>query len=142
MVSMEDNIEVPSVGGRPARAMSRHTLAEVIEPRYQELFELVHDEIRSSGFEEQIAAGLVLTGGTAKMEGAVEFAEELFQMPVRVGKPLNVKGLSEYTDDASFATAVGLLHYGKEQSDNKKASTQKSGESLFQRVQSWFKGEF
>jgi cell division protein FtsA len=139
---MEESIEVPSVGGRPARAMSRHTLAEVIEPRYQELFELVHDEIRASGFEEQIAAGLVLTGGTAKMEGAVEFAEELFQMPVRVGKPLNIIGLSEYADDAGFATAVGLLHYGKMQSENKKVSKQRSGESLLTRVQSWFKGEF
>ena len=76
------------------------------------------------------------------MEGAVEFAEELFQMPVRVGKPINVKGLSEYVDDAGFATVVGLLQYGKVQSDNKKSSTQKPGESLFQRVQSWFKGEF
>jgi len=139
---MEDSIEVPSVGGRPARVMSRHTLAEVIEPRYQELFELVHDEIRASGLEEQIAAGLVLTGGTAKMEGAVEFAEELFQMPVRVGKPINVKGLAEYVDDAGFATVVGLLQYGKVQTDNKNSSTQKSSESLFHRVQSWFKGEF
>ena len=127
MVSMEENIEVPSVGGRP---------------RYQELFELVQKEIRASGFEEQIAAGLVLTGGTAKMEGAVEFAEEIFQMPVRVGKPINMRGLSEYTDDSSFATVVGLLHYGKMQADNKKTSKQKSGESFFQRVQSWFKGEF
>ena len=76
------------------------------------------------------------------MEGAVEFAEEIFQMPVRVGKPINMRGLSEYTDDASFATVVGLLHYGKMQSDNKKSSKQKSGESFFQRVQSWFKGEF
>lgn len=142
MVSMEDNIEVPSVGGRPARAMSRHTLAEVIEPRYQELYELVHDEIRASGLEEQIAAGLVLTGGTAKMEGAVEFAEELFQMPVRVGKPINVKGLSEYTDDAGFATVVGLLQYGKMQSENKKISKHKPVESVFNRVQSWFKGNF
>ena len=122
MVSMEDSIEVPSVGGRPARVMSRHTLAEVIEPRYQELFELVYKEIKASGFDEQIAAGLVLTGGTAKMEGAVEFAEEIFQMPVRVGQPLGMVGLSEYTDDASFATAVGLLQYGKMQFDNKKDS--------------------
>jgi cell division protein FtsA len=142
MVSMEESIEVPSVGGRAARVMSRHTLAEVIEPRYQELFELVHDEIRASGLEEQIAAGLVLTGGTAKMEGAVEFAEEIFQMPVRVGNPINVKGLSEYVDDAGFATVVGLLQYGKVQADNKKSSKQKPGESLFHRVQSWFKGEF
>lgn len=142
MVSMEENIEVPSVGGRAARAMSRHTLAEVIEPRYQELFELIHEEIKSSGLEEQIAAGIVLTGGTAKMEGAVEFAEELFQMPVRVGTPLGVKGLSEYVEDASFATVIGLLQYGKESMQAKNASKGNGSEGLWQRIQSWFKGEF
>lgn len=142
MVSMEESIEVPSVGGRPSRAMSRHTLAEVIEPRYQELFELVHEEIRASGLEEQIAAGIVLTGGTAKMEGAVEFAEELFHMPVRVGQPLGVKGLAEYVEDASFATVVGLLQYGKEAMVAKNNSAQKQQEGLWQRIQSWFKGEF
>jgi cell division protein FtsA len=142
MVSMEENIEVPSVGGRPARAMSRHTLAEVIEPRYQELFELIQKEIRASGFEEQIAAGLVLTGGTAKMEGAVEFAEDIFQMPVRVGNPLEIKGLAEYVDDASFATAVGLLQYGKLQNTNNKIGSNKASDSLWTRIQSWFKGEF
>lgn len=142
MVSMEENIEVHSVGGRPSRAMSRHTLAEVIEPRYQELFELVHDEIRASGLEEQIAAGIVLTGGTAKMEGAVEFAEEIFQMPVRVGDPLGMKGLSEYVEDAKFATAVGLLQYGKEHVISQLATKKKSSDGVWQRIQSWFKGEF
>ncbi|TDF39353.1 cell division protein FtsA [Alteromonadaceae bacterium M269] len=142
MVSMEENIEVPSVGGRAARSMSRHTLSEVIEPRYQELFELVHEEIRSSGLEEHIAAGIVLTGGTAKMEGAVEFAEELFHVPVRVGEPLNVKGLSEYVEDPTFATAVGLLQYGKEEITAKQSNDSKSSEGYWQRIQSWFKGEF
>ncbi len=142
MVSMEENIEVHSVGGRPSRAMSRHTLAEVIEPRYQELFELVQDEIRSSGFEEQIAAGIVLTGGTAKMEGAVEFAEEIFQMPVRVGVPIAMKGLSEYVEDAKFATAVGLLQYGKEHVLSQESAKNTQSDGLWQRIQSWFKGEF
>jgi cell division protein FtsA len=142
MVSMEETIEVHSVGGRPSRAMSRHTLAEVIEPRYQELFELVHEEIRASGLEEQIAAGIVLTGGTAKMEGAVEFAEEIFQMPVRVGQPLGIKGLSEYVEDATFSTAVGLLLYGKEHLIAKLAAQNKSSDGVWQRIQSWFKGEF
>jgi cell division protein FtsA len=142
MVSMEESIEVHSVGGRPSRAMSRHTLAEVIEPRYQELFELVHEEIRASGLEEQIAAGIVLTGGTAKMEGAVEFAEEIFQMPVRVGQPLGMKGLSEYIEDAKFSTAVGLLLYGKEHLAAKLAAKDKASEGMWQRMQSWFKGEF
>lgn len=142
MVSMEESIEVPSVGGRPARVMSRHTLAEVIEPRYQELFELAYEQIKASGLEEQIAAGLVITGGTAKMEGAVEFAEEIFQMPVRVGKPHSVKGLAEYVDDACFATAVGLLQYGKQDINNKRTSSKKGEESVLKRIQSWFKGEF
>lgn len=142
MVSVEENIEVPSVGGRPSRSMSRHTLAEVIEPRYQELFELVFDEIKASGFEEQIAAGIVLTGGTAKMEGAVEFAEEIFHMPVRVGQPVGVKGLSEYVEDPTLATAVGLLQYVKEEMQMKQSAKKASGEGLFERIQSWFRGEF
>ena len=112
MVSMEENIEVPSVGGRPARSMSRHTLAEVVEPRYHELFELVQEELRECGLEDQIAAGYVLTGGTAKMEGVVEFAEEVFQMPVRVAQPSDVCGLKEYVNDPTYSTVVGLLHYG------------------------------
>jgi cell division protein FtsA len=147
MVSMEDSIEVPSVGGRPSRAMSRHTLAEVIEPRYQELFELAYEQIQASGLEEQIAAGMVITGGTANMEGAVEFAEEIFQMPVRVGKPHSIKGLAEYVDDPSFATAVGLLQYGKQNNiNNKRTSLSKDAPSAFKnavmRIQSWFKGNF
>ena len=145
MVSAEENIEVPSVGGRPSRSMSRQTLAEVIEPRYQELFELVRDEIRKSGLEDQIAAGIVLTGGTSKMEGVIEFAEELFQMPVRLGSPIGVCGLTEYVEDPGFATATGLLMYGKEmkqqQLDVEKVSAEKVG-NLIKRVSSWFKGEF
>ncbi len=142
MVSMEETIEVPSVGGRPSRAMSRHTLAEVIEPRYHELLEIAYEQIKASGLEDQIAAGLVLTGGTAKMEGAVEFAEEVFQMPVRVGKPHSIKGLAEYVDDPSYATAVGLLQYGKQHSNNKKTLPKSGEESVLKRIQSWFKGEF
>ncbi len=142
MVSMEDTINVPSVGGRPARTMSRHTLAEVIEPRYQELFELIHEEIKASGLEEQIAAGIVLTGGTVKMEGAVEFAEEIFQMPVRVGTPNNIKGLSDYVNDPSFAVAVGLLQYGRQSFDEQQIKHKEPSENIFSRIKAWFKGEF
>ena len=142
MVSMEDTINVPSVGGRPARTMSRHTLAEVIEPRYQELFELIHEEIKSSGLEEQIAAGIVLTGGTVKMEGAVEFAEEIFQMPVRVGTPNKIKGFSDYVNDPSFAVAVGLLQYGRQSMEEQQISQKIPTESVLSRIKAWFKGEF
>ncbi|MBU2880452.1 cell division protein FtsA [Psychrosphaera sp. B3R10] len=139
LASAEDNIEVPSVGGRPARIMSRHTLAEVIEPRYQEIYELILDEIRKSGLEDQIAAGIVLTGGTAKMTGAVEYAELVFQMPVRVGTPVGVKGLTEYVQDPSYATAVGLLLYGMEK---QQGNDEEKQQNWWQRIASWFKGEF
>jgi len=144
MVSMEENIEVPSVGGRPARSMSRHTLAEVVEPRYHELFELIQEEIRGAGLEDQIAAGYVLTGGTAKMEGVVEFAEEVFQMPVRIAEPSDVCGLKEYVNDPAYATVVGLLKYGmKANEEQNNESTSDSDEnSVWSRVLAWFKGEF
>lgn len=145
LVSREESIDVASVGGRPARSMSRLTLAEVVEPRYHELFELVLDEIRHVGLDEQqLAAGIVLTGGAAKMEGVAEFAEGVFQMPVRVGAPIRVRGLTDYINDPAYATAVGLLHYGREemqmQSKEKRSGDGVSG--LWNRVQSWFKGEF
>lgn len=143
MVSMEDNIEVPSVGGRPARSMSRHTLAEVVEPRYQELFELVRDQIYGSGLEEQIAAGVVLTGGTAKMEGAIEFAEEIFQMPVRLGTPIGIQGLSDYVSDPTYATSIGLLRFGQLDLNEQQEERQRSQKPHWiQRIQSWFRGEF
>lgn len=144
MVNMEESIEVPSVGGRPARSMSRHTLAEVIEPRYHELFELIQEELRTSGLEDQIAAGVVLTGGTAKMEGAIKFAEEIFQMPVRLGHPQPMKGLNDYVDDPTYATAVGLLHYGRGDMLNRKREPHGAEKvvSLLGRLKSWFKGEF
>jgi cell division protein FtsA len=141
---MEESIEVPSVGGRPARTMSRHTLSEVVEPRYQELFELIQEEVREAGLEDQIAAGYVLTGGTAKMEGAVEFAEEIFQMPVRIASPIAVQGLKEYVDDPSYATVVGLLHYGMQAQKSGVKEHQKSAgvTGLWSRLHAWFKGEF
>ena len=144
LVSMEENIDVPSVGGRPDRSMSRHTLSEVVEPRYQELFELIQEEIRESGLSDQIAAGFVLTGGTAKMEGVIEFAEEVFQMPVRIANPLNVEGLKEYVNDPSYATVVGLLHYGM-QANEQGSNGDKNREGvkdIWSRVHAWFKGEF
>ena len=144
LVSMEENIDVPSVGGRPARSMSRHTLSEVVEPRYQELFELIQEEVRESGLEDQIAACYVLTGGTAKMEGVVEFAEEIFQMPVRLATPLSVQGLKEYVNDPSYSTVVGLLHYGLQANSETFSETNKNDSvaSLWTRLQAWFKGEF
>ena len=144
MVSREDSIEVPSVGGRPSRSMSRHTLAEVVEPRYQELFELVLKELKDSGLEDQIAAGIVLTGGTASIQGVVDIAEATFGMPVRVASPLPIKGLYEYVDQSIYSTGVGLLHYGARRVIERQFERpERQGvTSAWNRVQSWFKGEF
>ncbi|MCM2678783.1 cell division protein FtsA [Echinimonas agarilytica] len=144
LVNMQDTIEVASVGGRPARTMSRHTLAEVVEPRYHELFELVLEELKGSGLADQVAAGVVLTGGTAKMEGATELAEDIFQMPVRLGQPQEVKGLYDYVSDPGYATAVGLLHYGMEdvQGNTRERTSTERVASLGTRLYGWFKGEF
>ncbi|MBY5992124.1 cell division protein FtsA [Ferrimonas balearica] len=144
LVSQEESIEVPSVGGRPARTMSRQTLAEVVEPRYQELFELVADALRSSGLEDQVAAGVVLTGGTAQIEGAETVAEACFGMPVRLAQPQPLKGLNDYIREPSYATAVGLLHYGAQQLMDKtqERAPQNGLGQLLGRMQSWFKGEF
>lgn len=143
MVSLEENIEVHSVGGRPARSLSRHTLAEVVEPRYQELYELIQQDVEKSDWDDQIAAGMVLTGGTGKMEGALELAEEVFQVPVRLGSPIGIKGLTEYTDDPAYATVIGLLHYGKDNlKESLKQEETQSMNGVFQQVKRWFKGNF
>ncbi|MCK8046627.1 cell division protein FtsA [Shewanella sp. 1CM18E] len=144
MVSREESIEVPSVGGRPSRSMSRHTLAEVVEPRYQELFELILKQLQESGLEDQIAAGIVITGGTASIEGAVDIAEATFGMPVRMAQPLPVKGLHEYVDQPIYSTGVGLLHFGARMVIEREFERpERQGvTSVWNRVQSWFKGEF
>lgn len=115
LTNADETIKVPSVGERPARDLSRQALAEVVEPRYDELFTLVQAELRHSGFEDMLAAGIVLTGGTSKMEGAVELAEEIFHMPVRLGSPQQVQGLKDIVDNPIYATGVGLLIFGQQQ---------------------------
>ena len=144
LVSMEESIDVPSVGGRPARTMSRHTLSEVVEPRYHALFELIQEEVREAGLEDQSAAGYGLTGGTSKMEGVVEFAEEVFQMPVRIASPFSIQGLKEYVNDPSYATVVGLLHYGMQAHDSgvKEMNKPEGVTGWWSRLHAWFKGEF
>jgi cell division protein FtsA len=117
-------------------------LAEVVEPRYEELFHLVRKELRRSGFEELIAAGIVLTGGSAKMEGAIDLAEEVFHMPVRLGVPQYVDGLADVVRNPIHATGVGLLLYGREALQAKaESSAAKIGfTSVVQKMKSWFHG--
>ncbi|MBK1648513.1 cell division protein FtsA [Rhabdochromatium marinum] len=109
-----DSIEVPSIGDRPARQLSRHTLTNVVEPRYEELLGLLQGELRHSGFEDLVPGGVVLTGGSAKMKGLVELAESVFQMPVRIGVPQYFTGLEERLKDPVYSTGIGLLIYAKQ----------------------------
>ncbi len=144
LANADESIEVPSVGDRPPRRLARQTLAEVVEPRYEELFTLVQAELRRSGYEDICAAGIVLTGGTSKMEGVVELAEEIFHMPVRLGMPEGVSGLLDVVRNPIYATGVGLLLFG--QHNRNSGFLQSSGEggfkSVLQRMKSWFQGNF
>ncbi|MBU2710232.1 cell division protein FtsA [Zooshikella harenae] len=144
LAGAEEMIKVPSVGDRPPRDLSRQALAEVVEPRYDELFTLVQAELRRSGFEDLAAAGIVLTGGTAKMEGAVELAEEIFHMPVRLGVPQNVKGLADVVQNPIYSTGVGLLMYGiKHQKEGRlSVPIRESQEGILMRMKQWFQGNF
>jgi len=137
-----ETIQVPSVGERQDRSLSRQALAEVVEPRYEELFNLIQAELRRSGFEHLMAAGIVLTGGTSKMEGVVELAEEIFHMPVSVGKPRCFSGLADIVRNPIYATAVGLLQYGSTQSEGMgRVKSQMDNESMLGRVKQWFMGQ-
>jgi cell division protein FtsA len=144
LANPDESIEVPSVGDRPARRLARQTLAEIVEPRYEELFNLIREELRRSGFEEMIAAGIVLTGGSARMEGAIELAEEIFHVPVRLGLPGHVKGLSDVVRNPIYSTGVGLLLYARENSAAASGAAALGGNvaGVFERMKSWFKGNF
>lgn len=141
----DENINVPSVGEKITRNLSRQALAEVVEPRYDELFTLVQAELRRSGFEDLIAAGIVLTGGTSKIEGAVELAEEIFHMPVRVGAPVNIQGrYSDVVRNPIYATGVGLLHYGMKQQrqGSQQVETEQDMTGLIGKLKGWLKENF
>ena len=117
LANPDETIEVPSVGDRPPRRLARQTLAEIVEPRFEELFSLIRNELRRSGFEESTPAGIIITGGSSKMEGAVELAEEIFHVPVRLGSPQYVEGLIDVVRNPIHATGVGLLLYGRDALD-------------------------
>lgn len=142
----EEEIEVPSISdNKPFRRISRQTLSDIIEPRYEELMLLVQSELRRVGYEEQIAAGIVLTGGSSQVWGLVELAEEIFHMPVRMGSPQNVTGLTEVVKNPIHSTGVGLLMYGRDHHQQQglhRIADQHSSESLFSKIKSWFQGNF
>ena len=144
LTNSDDIIEVPSVGDRPPRRLARQPLAEVVEPRYEELMSLVLAELRRSGYENLVAAGIVLTGGSSKMEGVVELAEEVFHMPVRLGVPQYVTGLIDVVRNPIHATGVGLLLFGhlSEQSMEHKKYSSGGLSAVYGRVKNWIQGNF
>ncbi|WP_062060290.1 cell division protein FtsA [Cellvibrio sp. OA-2007] len=145
LTSPDETIKVPSVGDRQPRDLSRQALAEVVEPRYDELFTLIQAELRRSGYEDLIAAGIVLTGGTSKMEGVIELAEEIFHMPVRLGAPQNIRGLSDIVNNPIYSTGVGLLIYAmkQQQGSGRASSTAKESQgSIFSKIKKIFQSNF
>ncbi len=147
LAKADETIEVPSVGDRPPRKLARQTLAEVVEPRIEELFGLTLAELRRSGFEDVVGSGIVLTGGSSKMEGMVELAEEVFHMPVRLGIPQYVGGLSGVVHNPIYATGVGLVLYGARSRVGRNysmhtRSSQAGLKSVLGKMKSWFQGNF
>jgi cell division protein FtsA len=144
MVKKEEMIEVPSVGGRRARVLSRQILAEIIEPRMEEIFTLVHREILKSGYENLIPSGVVLTGGTASLEGLPELVEQIFNLPVRRGYPSGIGGLMDVVNNPMYAAGVGLVLYGRRhRSEGRfKSSDRNFFGKVAQRMKRWFSDFF
>jgi cell division protein FtsA len=143
MIRKDETIEVPSVGGRKPRVLSRQTLAEIIEPRAEEILTLVHHEVGKTEYSSLIASGIILTGGSVLLEGMPELAEQIFNLPVRRGTPIGIGGLVDLVNSPMYATGVGLVLYG---SRNRVQSRFKVGEGniftkVTHRMKEWI-GEF
>ncbi len=141
MASPQERFEVSGIGARSNHELTRRELAEVIEPRYEELFRLVQSELRRSGFEDLIPAGMVLTGGSSKIEGCLDLAESILNMPIRLGSAKSVTGLQDVIADPSFATGIGLLLYGVEQQYQSMMPFQ-GQRGMFKRMRRWIQGNF
>ncbi|MFC0180394.1 cell division protein FtsA [Thorsellia kenyensis] len=150
-IARDDMIEVPSVGGRPARSLQREILAGVIEARYTELLTFANNEVlkvqnymKSKGIKNQLAAGFVLTGGASQIEGLVECAEAVFHNQVRIGYPHNITGLTDYASTPEFSTPLGLIFYGKGvfTEDISQKTSNVRIKSVFSKMKNWLKKEF
>ena len=144
LAGADEMIEVPGIGDRGPRSMSRQALAAVIEPRVEELFQLIQQTLRESGYEELLSSGVVLTGGSAALPGLVELGEEMFSMPVRVGSPKYDGSLADVVKGPRYATAIGLLFEGLAQRQHHGRVLQKTGslKNVAGRMKIWFQGNF
>ena len=140
LIAKEETIEVPSVGGREPREVSRQILGRIVAPRMEEIPTLAYKEIVKSGYEDILAAGVVLTGGTALLKGITELAEQIINMPVRRGSPTGIGGLNDVVNSPMYATGVGLVLYGSRHI-SKNAFIQGSGSlfvNMFKKIKKWF----
>ncbi|MDH7499316.1 MAG: cell division protein FtsA, partial [candidate division NC10 bacterium] len=145
LVKGDETIEVPSVGGRRPRVLSRQLLCEIIQPRVEEILSLANREVQKSGYQDQVAAGVVITGGASLMEGVPELAEQIFDLPVRTGEPRGVGGLVDIISSPIHATGVGLVSYGaahRSQRRFRKASDRTMFNKVFTRMKEWFENYF
>ncbi|HXE77968.1 MAG TPA: cell division protein FtsA [Rhodanobacter sp.] len=139
----EETIQVPSVGDRPPRRLARQSLAQSVQARYEEIFEMVQDQLRRSGYESLVAAGVVLTGGASRMEGALELAEEIFHKMVRIGMPQQVEGLGDVVTSPLHATGVGLLLHGARVGSQRSGRSSVGGsDALVGRLRGWVARNF
>ncbi|HIG64841.1 MAG TPA: cell division protein FtsA [Methyloprofundus sp.] len=141
LADANEMIDVASIGDRPSRKISKQNLAEIIEPRYEELMLLVQAELRRSGYEGLITAGIILTGGSSKVTGLVDLAEEIFHMPVRLGTPQHVVGLTDVVQNPVHATGVGLLLYGRDHLASGDHLVEKR-DGLLAAMKAWFQNNF
>ena len=137
LVHPDETINVQGIGDRPPRTLPRQVVAEVVEARYEELFTLIRGELQRGGYEDVIASGIVLTGGSSQLEGVVELAERVFEMPVNIGTPRNVAGLGDIVSNPIYATGVGLLVYGREEEGRDRKESKPGG--LLARIGQWFR---
>ena len=144
LADSQETVEVPGVGERAARQLSRKTLAEVIEPRVEELYSLVQSELRRSGYEELLSSGVVITGGSGVMRGMVELGEEVFHMPVRIGQPAYSGGLAEVVRHPRYSTGVGLLLAGAQEYRSRELARMQIStfHQVLERMRNWFTGNF
>lgn len=144
LVGKDDTISVPSMGGRKPRTLSRQLLADIIEPRVEEIFTLVRNEIIRSGYEDILASGIVITGGSALMEGMPELGEQIFNLPVRRGDPVGIGGLVDVVNSPIYATGVGLVLHGNKEPG--KSRFKMGDENIFskvtRRMKDWFNEYF
>ena len=144
LADIHEMLEVPDVGNRGTRALSRQTLAEVIEPRVEELYLLIQAELRRSGFEQLLSSGIVITGGSSSMKGMVELGEEIFHMPVRLGLPMYKGNLEEVIQTPRYSTAIGLVMTGVEEHlhHHKTKLKNSSAKQVLAKMKGWFQENF